>query len=66
MSADLFNQTVYVIDSIALINLKNKFDYDNKVFKAIWDEIKELIQNNALITIDFVEKEIIKYYLGKN
>lgn len=64
MCADLFNQTVYVIDSSALINLKNKFDYDNKVFKAIWEEIEELIQNDALITIDFVEKEIIEDYLG--
>lgn len=64
MSADLFNQTVYVIDSSALINLKNKFDYDNNVFKAIWEEIEELIQNDALITIDFVEKEIIEDYLG--
>ena len=65
MSADLFNENIYVIDTSALINLQEKFDYNNPVFKAIWEEIEELILIVNLLTIDFVEKEIIDDYLGK-
>ena len=65
MSADLFSQATYVIDTSALINLQEKFEYENPVFKAIWEEIEELILNNNFITIDFVEKEIMDDYLGK-
>lgn len=65
MSADLFNQNIYVIDTSSLINLQEKFDYNNPVFKAIWEEIEELIVTDNLLTIDFVEKEIIDDYLGK-
>lgn len=59
MSADLFHQIVYVIDTSSLINLQDKFDYNNPVFKAIWEEIEELIATDNLFTLDFVEKEII-------
>ena len=65
MSADLFSQATYVIDTSALINLQEKFEYENPVFKAIWEEIEELILNNNFITIDFVEKEIMDDYFGK-
>jgi len=65
MNEDLFSQNVYVIDTSALINLQDKFDYKNQVFKAIWDEIEELIITNNFLTIDFVEKEIVEDYLGK-
>ncbi len=65
MSADLFSQNVYVIDTSALINLQDKFEYNNPVFKAIWEEIEELILSDNFITIDFVEKEIIEDYLGR-
>ncbi len=65
MEADLFTQYVYVIDTSALINLQEKFEYNNPVFKAIWEEIEELIVSDSFITIDFVEKEIIDDYLGK-
>lgn len=65
MSADLFHQIVYVIDTSSLINLQDKFDYNNPVFKAIWEEIEELIATDNLFTLDFVEKEIIDDYLGK-
>ena len=65
MSADLFSQDIYVIDTSALITLKDKFEYNNPVFKAIWEEIEELILRDCFITIDFVEKEIIDDYLGK-
>lgn len=65
MSADLFKPVVYVIDTSALINLKQKFDYNNSVFKAIWDEIEDLILSDNFLTIDFVETEIVEEYLGK-
>lgn len=65
MSVDLFHQTVYVIDTSALINLQDKFAYNNPVFQAIWDEIEELILLDCFLTIDFVEEEIIDDYLGK-
>jgi len=65
MSLDLFHQTVYVIDTSALINLQDKFDYNNPVFKAIWDEIEELNLLDCFLTIDFVEKEIVEDYFGK-
>lgn len=65
MDSDLFCKYVYVIDSCALINLENKFEYSNPVFKAIWDEIEELILSDNFTTINFVEKEIIDDYLGK-
>lgn len=65
MSSDLFNRITYVIDTSALINLQEKFDYDNPVFKAIWEEIEDLILRDNFTTIDFVEKEIIDDYLGK-
>lgn len=64
MSQDLFNENVYVIDSSALINLKDKFQYDNPVFKAIWEEIEDLIKVDNFIIINFVEDEI-NSYLGK-
>lgn len=65
MSANLFSQITYVIDTSALINLQEKFSYENPVFMAIWEEIEELILNDNFITIDFVETEITDDYLGK-
>jgi len=65
MEQDLFSENVYVIDTSALINLKDRFDYSNPVFKAIWDEIEDLIKSDYLITINFVEEEI-NSYLGQN
>lgn len=65
MSEDLFSIHVYVIDTSAFINLQDKFEYNNPVFKAIWEEIEELVLRDNFITIDFVEKEIVDDYLGK-
>ena len=57
-----FNQgLVYVIDTSGLIKLENLFKYDNPVFKAIWDEIEEMITHGTFRTIDFVELEINSY-----
>lgn len=41
--------------------LESTFKYDNPVFKAIWEEIEELISQGAFRTIDFVEEEINNY-----
>ncbi|MBX7204235.1 MAG: DUF4411 family protein [Bacteroidia bacterium] len=54
-------QTIYVIDTNGLINLELLFKYDNPVFKAIWDEIEDMITQGTFRTIDFVEEEINSY-----
>lgn len=51
----------YVIDTSGLIMLESTFKYDNNVFKAIWEEIEELINHGRFRTIDFVEEEINRY-----
>lgn len=62
MNPDLFTEDiVYVIDTSALIDLENIFKYDNPVFKAIWEEIENLIIKENLITLDFVDEEINSY-----
>lgn len=54
-------QTIYVIDTSGLIKLESTFKYDNPVFKAVWDEIEEMISQGTFRTIDFVEDEINSY-----
>ena len=54
-------QTIYVIDTSGLIKLESTFKFDNPVFKAIWDEIEDLIHHGLFRTIDFVEDEINSY-----
>jgi hypothetical protein len=54
-------QRIYVIDTNGLINLEYLFKYDNPVFKAIWDEIEDMIAQGIFRTIDFVEEEINSY-----
>jgi hypothetical protein len=58
-----FNEgkTIYVIDTNGLITLEYLFKYDNPVFKAIWDEIEDMIAQGTFRTIDFVEEEINSY-----
>ncbi|MBA4154712.1 DUF4411 family protein [Flavobacterium sp.] len=51
----------YLIDTSALIILESTFKYDNPVFKAIWEEIEDLIGKGCFKTIDFVEEEINSY-----
>ena len=53
--------TIYVIDTSALIKLESTFKYDNPVFVAIWEEIEDLIGQECFKTIDFVENEINTY-----
>ena len=52
---------VYVIDTSGLIMLESTFKYGNPVFKAIWEEVEELIRQGCFKTIDFVEDEINNY-----
>ena len=52
---------IYVIDTSSLIFLESTFKYDNPVFKAIWEEIEDLIGQGRFRTIDFVEEEINNY-----
>ena len=53
--------TTYVIDTSALITLEATFKYENPVFKAIWEEIEDLVTQRRFKTIDFVEIEINSY-----
>jgi hypothetical protein len=53
--------TVYVIDTSALIKLESTYKYDNPVFNAIWEEIEDLIGHGLFRTLDFVEEEINSY-----
>ncbi len=53
--------TIYVIDTSGLIMLESAFKYDNPVFKAIWEEIEDLIRQGTFRIIDFVEDEINNY-----
>ena len=55
------NETIYVVDTSALIMLEYTYNYDNPVFKAIWEEIEDLIRTGCFRTIDFVEDEINSY-----
>ena len=62
MEIDFYQgNTVYVIDTSALIMLDFTFKYDNPVFKAVWEEIEELVKQGSFKTIDFVEDEINNY-----
>lgn len=58
-----FNQgnIKYLVDTSGLIMLESTFKYDNPVFRAIWEEIEELIKQGCFKTIDFVEDEINGY-----
>ncbi|MDD3722159.1 MAG: DUF4411 family protein [Lutibacter sp.] len=55
------NETIYVVDTSALIMLEYSYKFDNPVFKAIWEEIEDLIPTGCFRTIDFVEDEINNY-----
>lgn len=62
MQLDFYpGQIIYVIDTNGLINLEYLFKYDNPVFKAIWDEMEDMITQGTFKTIDFVEEEINNY-----
>jgi hypothetical protein len=60
---DLFSEgeTVYVIDTSALMRLDFTFKRENPVFTAVWEEIEDLIFQGRFLVIDFVEQEINDY-----
>ncbi len=60
---DLFNteDSVYVLDTSALIALDHQYKRSNEMFEAVWEEIEDLIAQGRLKIIDFVEDEIDKY-----
>ena len=60
---DLFSEgnTVYVINTSALLRLDLNFKRENLVFTAVWEEIEDLIIQGRFIIIDFVEQEINEY-----
>lgn len=55
----------FVVDTNVLITLMAYYPPDNPTFKAIWDEIKELIKQKNMFTTSVVYDEIMKY-LGKD
>jgi len=55
----------YVVDTDILITLLTFYPKDKPTFKALWDEIENLIKQKMLFSTDVVYKEINKYR-GKN
>jgi hypothetical protein len=53
--------TVYLIDTSGLIKIESTFNPINEVYKAVWEEIEDLIKQGCFKTIDFVEVEINDY-----
>jgi predicted nucleic acid-binding protein len=51
----------YVVDTNVLITLINYYPQNNPTFKAIWDEIEELIKQNNMFTTSVVYDEITRY-----
>lgn len=60
---DLFNteNTVYVLDTSALIALDYAYKRSNPMFEAVWEELEDLLAQGRLKIIDFVDAEIGKY-----
>jgi len=55
----------FVVDTNVLITLINYYPQNNPTFKAIWDEIKELIKQKNIFSTIVVYEEIMEY-LGKD
>ena len=60
-----FRDYNYVVDTNVLITLLTFYPKDKYTFKAIWDEIENLIKQKIMFSTDIVYKEINKY-LGEN
>lgn len=60
---DLFNteNTVYVLDTSALIALDYSYKRTNPLFAAVWEELEDLLAQGRLKIIDFVDEEIGRY-----
>jgi predicted nucleic acid-binding protein len=55
----------YVVDTNVLITLINFYPQNNPTFKAIWDEIGDLIKQKNMFSTNVVYEEIMRY-LGKD
>ena len=60
-----FRDYNYVVDTNALITLLTFYPKDKSTFKALWDEIENLIKQKIMFSTDIVYKEINRYR-GKN
>jgi predicted nucleic acid-binding protein len=58
-------ENCYVVDTNVLITLMKYYPQNNPTFKAIWDEIEELIKQKNMFSTSVVYDEILKY-LGKD
>jgi len=52
---------LYCIDTSALIDLERHYPKIQTAFKAIWEEIEQLIKEGSIFTIETVQEEIEKY-----
>ncbi|PJB27457.1 hypothetical protein CO111_05180 [Candidatus Desantisbacteria bacterium CG_4_9_14_3_um_filter_50_7] len=55
----------FVVDTNVLITLMAFYPRNNPTFKAIWDEIEELIKQKKIFSTSVVYDEIMQY-AGKN
>jgi len=55
----------YVVDNDILITLLTFYPQDKPTFKALWDEVENLIKQKIIFSTDVVYEEI-KRYRGKN
>jgi len=55
----------FVVDTNVLITLMAFYPRNNPTFKAIWDEIEELIKQKKIFSTSIVYDEIMQY-AGKN
>ncbi|MCX6233788.1 MAG: DUF4411 family protein [Bacteroidetes bacterium] len=53
-------ETTYCIDTSSLIDLKKKYPPDS-FFKAIWDDIGEMVKEGNFFTIELVIEELNKF-----
>ena len=60
-----FKDYNYVVDNDVLITLLTFYPKDKPTFKALWDEIENLIKQKIMFSTDVVYKEINRYR-GKN
>ena len=60
-----FEDYNYVADNNVLITLITFYPKDKPTFKALWDEIENLIKQKTMFSTDVVYKEINRYR-GKN
>ncbi len=61
----LFPEETYSVDTSALIRLTNFYPREQKMFKVIWDDIEQLINEGKFFATKYVHEDI-KRYQGKD